>query len=157
MQQYFILLIYFMFKPLIFCTLREAKKHYENFKGLLKDRPSAVGRVTTKKQNIGLSCNFLSDIDLYKISLEPTTNNWKMPIHQKMLQEFPLWLSRLQTQLISMKMRLRIRCCCELWCRLQKQLESCVVMTVTSSCSSDLTLSLGTSICHRCGPKKQIK
>ena len=29
-----------------------------------------------------------------------------------------------------------------------------VTMAVASSCSSDLTPSLGTSICHRCSPKK---
>ena len=39
----------------------------------------------------------------------------------------------------------------------RKQLGSCVAMAVAwaSSCSSNLTPSLGTSICHRCSPKKQ--
>ena len=36
---------------------------------------------------------------------------------------------------------------------------SCVAVDVAqaSSYSSDMTPSLGTSICHRCGPKKQNK
>ena len=44
----------------------------------------------------------------------------------------------------------------ELWCRSQMQLRSCIVVAVVQagSCSSDLTLSLGTSICHGCSPKK---
>ena len=41
------------------------------------------------------------------------------------------------------------------------QLRSCVVVAVAvavaGSCSSDSTPSLGTSICHRCGPKKTKK
>ena len=32
-----------------------------------------------------------------------------------------------------------------------------VAMAVAGSCSSDLTPSLGTSICFKCGPKKQKK
>ena len=32
-----------------------------------------------------------------------------------------------------------------------------VAVVVASSCSSDLTPSLGTYICHRCGPKKKNK
>ena len=37
------------------------------------------------------------------------------------------------------------------------QLGSCVAVAVVQigSCSSDLTSSLGTFICHECGPKKQ--
>ena len=42
------------------------------------------------------------------------------------------------------------------WCRLLMQLSSCMAVAVAGSCSSsDLTPSLGTSICHRFGPKKQ--
>ena len=54
---------------------------------------------------------------------------------------------------------LRIRCCCELWYRLQMWLGSWVAMAVVqaSSYSSNLTPSLGTSICRRCGPKKEKK
>ena len=45
---------------------------------------------------------------------------------------------------------------CELWCRLQTWLGSCMAVAVVQagSCSSDWTLSLGTSICCRCGPRK---
>ena len=52
---------------------------------------------------------------------------------------------------------LRIWHCCELWCRSKKQLGSgvAVVVVQASSCSSGQTPSLGTSICCRCGPKKQ--
>ena len=32
-----------------------------------------------------------------------------------------------------------------------------VSVTVAGSCRSDLTPSLGTSVCHGCGPKKQKK
>ena len=54
---------------------------------------------------------------------------------------------------------LRIRHCCELWCRLQMQLGSGVTVPVAQpgSCSSDLTPSLGISICCEFGPKKQNK
>ena len=47
----------------------------------------------------------------------------------------------------------------ELVCRLQMQLKSGVAVAVVQadSCSSDLTPSLGTSICCGCGTKKQIK
>ena len=51
----------------------------------------------------------------------------------------------------------------ELWCRLHMQLESdmavavAVAVAVAGSCSSSLTPSLGTSMCHRCGPKKTKK
>ena len=45
----------------------------------------------------------------------------------------------------------------ELWCWLPTQLGSGVAVAVTlaGGCSSDSTPSLGTSICHRCGPKKR--
>ena len=51
---------------------------------------------------------------------------------------------------------LKIYCCPELQCRLQTQLGSGVAVAVVGagSCSSNSTPSLGTSICHGCGPKK---
>ena len=75
--------------------------------------------------------------------------------------EFPLWLSRLQTQLESMRMwlsslaslsGLRIQRCRELWCRSQSRLGSGVAVAVVQagSCSSESNLSLGTSMCHMC-------
>ena len=53
----------------------------------------------------------------------------------------------------------RIQPCCELWCSLQTQLGSgvAVALVQASSNSSDSTPSLGTSICHGCGPKKTRK
>ena len=52
---------------------------------------------------------------------------------------------------------LRIWHCCELWCRLQTQLRSQVAVAVAwaGSCISDLTPSLGTSVCFGYSPKKQ--
>ena len=49
-----------------------------------------------------------------------------------------------------------IRRCRELGCRSQTRLRFCVAVAVAQagSCSSDWTFSLGTSICHGCGPKK---
>ena len=76
------------------------------------------------------------------------------------VDELLLWLSRLQTQLVSMRIwvqslaslsGLMIGLCRKLQCRLQTQLRS------GSSCSSDLTSSLGTSICHKHGHKKAKK
>ena len=54
---------------------------------------------------------------------------------------------------------LRIQHCQELWCRSQMRLGShiAVAMAVASSYSSDLIPSLGTSIGHRCSPKKTKK
>ena len=51
--------------------------------------------------------------------------------------------------------RLRIRRCRKLWSRLQTQLGARVALAVVQagSCSSDLSPSLGTSMCHRCSPK----
>ena len=73
-----------------------------------------------------------------------------------------------QTGLVSMRMwvqslalfsGLRIWHCCELWCRSTMWLRSVVAVAVVegSSCSSNLTPRLGTSICHVCGPKKTKK
>ena len=71
-------------------------------------------------------------------------------------------------QLVSMRMQVRslasvsgsgIRPCRELWCRLQTRLRFGVAMAVAVAgiYSSNLTPSLQTSICLRCGPKKQKK
>ena len=87
--------------------------------------------------------------------------------YKQSCQEFPLWCSR-NGSLVSMRMPVRslallsgseIWCCHELWCRSQMSLGSAVVVAVVKagSCSSDLTPSLGTSICHGYSPKKQNK
>ena len=73
-----------------------------------------------------------------------------------------------RTRLVSMRMWVqslasftgsRIQHCCEVWCRLQMQLRSCVAVVVAkaNSCSSNLTTSLGMSIYCTCGPKKPKK
>ena len=50
---------------------------------------------------------------------------------------------------------LRTQCCCELWCRSQTRLGSCIAVAVVKagSCSSDSTPSLETSIGSGCSPK----
>ena len=47
----------------------------------------------------------------------------------------------------------------DLWYRSQMQLRSCLAVAVRqpSNCSSDSTPSLGTSVCHGCGPRNQKK
>ena len=47
----------------------------------------------------------------------------------------------------------KIHCCYELWYRSEMQLKSLVAVVEAGSYTSDLTPSLGTSICHGC-PKK---
>ena len=80
--------------------------------------------------------------------------------------EFPLWLSGLRTQQVSMRMQvqsmaalsgLRIWCCCKLRHKSQIQLGSYLAVAVVeaSTCSSHSIPRQGTSICHRCGPKKK--
>ena len=66
---------------------------------------------------------------------------------------------RMQVRLLASLSGLRIRCCHELWHRLQMRLGSRVsVAVVQVPCySSDLIPSLRTSIYHRCGPKKTKK
>jgi len=76
-----------------------------------------------------------------------------------MVQWKQIWLGtmRLQVWSLALLSGLRIGHCHELWCRSQTLFRSGVSVAVAKagSCSSDLTPSLGTSICHRCSPKKQ--
>ena len=51
---------------------------------------------------------------------------------------------------------LRIWCCHELWYRCSSDPAVSVAVVEASSYNSDSTLSLGTAIFLRCGPKKQI-
>ena len=53
--------------------------------------------------------------------------------------------------------RLSIWRCCELWCRSQTWLGSCVAVALASSCSSVSPPSLGTSLRHMCPKKKKKK
>ena len=73
---------------------------------------------------------------------------------QKRIRLVPM---RLRVRSLASLSGLRIQCCRELWYRSQTRLGSCVVVAVVSasSCSSNWTPSLGSSICHRCSPKKQ--
>jgi len=66
---------------------------------------------------------------------------------------------RLRVRSLASFSELRIWPCCELWCRSQMWLRSHVAVAVAKagSCSSNLTPSLGTSICHRFCPKKEKK
>ena len=72
-----------------------------------------------------------------------------------------LGTKRLRVRSLALFSGLRIRCCRELWCRWQMRLGSgvavAVAMVQAGSCSSDETTSLGTSMCHGCGPKRTKK
>ena len=82
--------------------------------------------------------------------------------------EFPLWLSRLRTCLSvyedagsipDLAHWVKDLALLRLWCRVQMQLRSSIAMAVVwaSNCNSDSTPSQETTMCHRCGPKKQKK
>ena len=84
---------------------------------------------------------------------------------KRIYREFPWRSSCNKPQLISIRMQvwslssfsgLRIQNCHDLWRRSQMLLRSCIAVAVewAGSCCSDLTASLGTSICCRCSPKK---
>ena len=66
---------------------------------------------------------------------------------------------RMQVQSLASLIELRVWCCPELWRGLQTRLGShvAVAVAVLQAGSSISTLSLGTSICCRCGPKKAKK
>jgi len=80
----------------------------------------------------------------------PTVAEWK---------RIRLVTMRTQVWFLVSLSRLGIWCCCELWCRSQTQLGFlvAVAMTQAGNYSSDLTPSLGTSICYGCGSKKPKK
>ena len=90
-----------------------------------------------------------------------------LPIWSKMTRkEFPLWLTGLRTQLLSMRTWVwslaslsgsGIWRCHELWCRSWLGCLIAVAVVQAGSCSSNTTPSLGTSICYKYGPKKQNK
>ena len=64
---------------------------------------------------------------------------------------------RMQVRSLASLSGLRIWCCSELWCMSQTRLRSGVAVVQASGYSSDLPPRLGTSICHRCDPKKKNK
>ena len=61
---------------------------------------------------------------------------------------------RLKVRSLTLLSGLRIWPCHELWCRSQRRLGFEVAVAKAGSYSSNLTYSLGTSICRRCGPTK---
>ena len=65
---------------------------------------------------------------------------------------------RLLVRPLALLRGLRMWYCHELWCRSQMWLKSCIAVAVAKadSCGSDLTHSLGTSICRECSPKIAI-
>ena len=73
-------------------------------------------------------------------------------------EEMNLTIASMRTQVgpLASLSGLRIRHCCQLWCRSQTQLKSGVAVAVVQagSCSSDSIPSLGTSMCRKWGPKK---
>ena len=76
-------------------------------------------------------------------------------------QQKRIWLASMRKEVRSLALlsALKIWYCYELWCRSQMQLKSgdAVAVAYASSYSSDSIPSLGTSICHRCRPKKKKK
>ena len=65
---------------------------------------------------------------------------------------------RLRVRSLLLFSGLRIQLCCELWCRSQRLGSGIAVAVVQAGgYSSDLTPSLGTSICHGYCPKKTKK
>ena len=62
---------------------------------------------------------------------------------------------RMQVRSLASPRGVRIWCCRELLGRSQTRLRSGIAGVEAGSCSSDLTSSLGTSICLRCGPEKK--
>ena len=66
---------------------------------------------------------------------------------------------RTQVRSLASLSGLRVQCCCELWCRSKTWLRSGIAVAVVkaSSCCSNSTPSLGTSICLVCSPKKPKK
>ena len=80
--------------------------------------------------------------------------NWSCIVAQ--WKRIQLVIMRMGVQSLGYLSESGIRCCHELWCRLKMPLGSCIAVAVgeASKCSSDSTPSLGTSICHGCGPKK---
>ena len=85
---------------------------------------------------------------------------WKTGVPIKVPQK-QIWIGtiRLGVQSLALLSGSRIWHCNELWCRLQMWLRSGIAVDValSGSYSSDSTASLEISICHMCGPKKEIK
>ena len=77
-----------------------------------------------------------------------------------MAQQKRIWLESVRTQIRSLALvsGLRLQSCRKLWCMPWMRFRSCIAIVVEAgSCSSSWTPSMGTSICHKCGSKKQKK
>ena len=109
------------------------------------------------------------NVESFPISFELHKKNGKTAFSKGYVWGVPIVARLEQTQLVSMRMQilslallsgLKMRCCCELWCRLQTQLGSGAAGAGASSYSSDSTPSLGTSLYGKCSsphpPKKGV-
>ena len=115
--------------------------------------------------NRSCNLNIISQINKCELTRELTElKRINSPSKRKIFPKFPSWLRGNRFWLVTMRTWVRplalisglgIRHCCELWCRLHTQLGSRVAVAVVqaSSYSSNLTTSLGNSICHGYGPK----
>ena len=123
-------------------------------------------RTDSPKDNARINCPLSGFVCLFVCFLGP--HLWHMEdrhilsvLKPNLLSGAPIETQWKRIQLVSLASlsRLRIRRCHELYYRSQMQLRSYVAVAVVSvgSRSSDSTRSLGTSICHECGPKKKKK
>ena len=110
---------------------------------------------------VGHSCNFDLTLGLGTSICHRLGHKKKGEGVPTVAQRKQIWLASTRTQVQSPASLsgLRIRPCPELWCGLQMWLGSGVAMAMvqSGSCSSDLTPSLGTSICCTCSSKKTEK
>ena len=101
----------------------------------------------------------------YAVAAALKKNNNKNLSNKNLKTGVPIVAQRKQIRLGTMRVwvrslaslsGLRIRHCLELWCRSQTRLGSGIAVAVAQagSNSSDSIPSLGTSICHGCGPKR---
>ena len=91
--------------------------------------------------------------------LELGTQEWGEELPYIVVQWKRIWLIsiRMQVRSLATFSGSGIWRCHELWCRSKMWLRSCMAMAMTKAwgCSSDLTPSLGTSICCECSSKNQ--
>ena len=87
----------------------------------------------------GERCAILFSLKTLSLSIASNRQHIHMFPLEKVWRKFPLWLSRLRTQLASLRLRvrslallseLRIQFCRELWCRSQTRLASGIAMAV---------------------------
>ena len=101
--------------------------------------------------------SLLRRFSIKNILLVSSKYSWRSSHYGK--AEANLIFMRMQVQSLGFLSGLRIRSCHELWYRSQMQLRSGISVAVAKagSCSSNLTPSLETSICHGCSPKQTNK